>query len=219
MVQPITTDHGDYRFVRVYKGQASRDPVTKQPIGVNGGVGELDSGAWVWYPQCLPITNPSEAIKLLDSVNPDGTTRFKRWWVAEQDRQVQEALAPVVRPIKIVGCEEAPGSKLMYDDGSGEDVTDAGSVLAYFAQPGPVQDFAITIFGTRHKAEKDEAVREELATDRAKLARQLAAQREAKKPGAKKKPGRPPTASAKKPLGTARPSQVFAGMDLTESEG
>ena len=219
MVQPITTDHGDYRFVRVYKGQASRDPVTKQPVGVNGGIGELDSGAWVWYPQCLPITNPNEAIKLLDSINPDGTTRFKGWWVAEQTREAQEALAPVVRPIKIVGCEEAPGSRLVYDDDSGEDVTDAGSVLAYFARPGVVQDFAMSLFGTRHKAEKDEAVREALETDRAKLRRQWTAQREAKKPGAKKKPGRPAAAPAKKPLGTARPSQVLAGMTLTESEG
>ena len=212
-MQPIKTDHGDYNFFMVYKGQASRDPVTKQPIGVNGGIGELDSGAWVWYPQCLPISNPNEAIKLLDSINPEGTARFKRWWVAEQDRQAQEALAPVVRPIKIVGCEEAPGSKLVYDDSSDDDVTDAGSVLAYFPRPGPVQDFAMHIFGTRHKAEKDAAVREELETDRSKLARQLDAQREAKKPGAKKKaPGRPSTASAKKPQGLVGPRAVFAGM-------
>ena len=218
-MQPISTDHGDYNFVQVYKGQTARDPVTRQQIGVNGGIGELDSGAWVWYPQCLPITNPNEAVRLLDSINPEGTARFKRWWVAEQHRQADEAMAPVVRPIKIVGCEEPPGSKLVYDDGSGEDVTDAGSVLAYFARPGPVQDFAMHVFGTRHKAAKDEAIRDETETDRAKLARQINAQREAKKPGAKKQPGRPATRTLAKQAGTARPSQVFAGMATTESEG
>ena len=218
-MQPISTDHGDYNFVRVYKGQAARDPVTKQQIGVNGGVGELDSGAWVWYPQCLPIGNPNEAIKLLDSINPEGTARFKRWWVAEQDRQAAEELAPVVRPIKIVGCDEPPGSKLVYDDGSEEDVTDAGAVHAYFSKPGAVQNFAMAIFGTRHQAVKDEAIREELETDRSKLARTLTAQREAKKPGAKKKPGRPATASAATRGRIPPPSQVFAGMATTAIAG
>ena len=218
MTQPISTEHGAYNFIRVYKGQTARDPVTKQQIGVNGGIGELDSGAWVWYPQCLPITNPNEAVKLLDSINPEGTARFKRWWVAEQDRQADEALAPVVRPIKIVGCEESPGSKLVYDDGSDEDVTDAGSVLAYFPRPGPVQDFAMRIFGERHKATHDEAIRDQTETERARLARQLKARREAKKPGAKK-PAGTPAAVATKPASAARPSEVFAGKASTESEG
>ena len=211
MGQPITTSHGDYTFVRVYKGQTARDPVTKQQIGVNGGIGELDSGAWVWYPQCLPITNPNEAVKLLDSINPEGTARFKRWWVAEQDRQADEALAPVVRPIKIVGCEESPGSKLVYDDGSDEDVTDAGTVLAYFARPGPVQDFAMRIFGERHKATQDEAILDQTETERARLARQLKAKREARRPGAKQ--------AARPSQQTARPSQVFARAHGTDSEG
>ena len=185
MGQPITRDHGDFNFVRIYKGQTARDPVTKVAIGVNGGIGELDSGAWVWYPQCLPITNPNEAIKLLDSVNPDGTARFKRWWMAEQDRQAQEALAPVVRPIKIVGCDEPPGSKLVYDDGSDDEVTEGGAVLAFFSRPGPVQDFAMYVFGARFKREKAEAIREEIETPRAKFARELQTRREAQKPGRK----------------------------------
>lgn len=183
MTQPITTDHGAYNFVRVYKGQSSRDPVTKQPIGMNGGIGELDSGAWVWYPQCLPISNPQQAIRLLDSINPEGTARFKRWWTAEQQRLEQVALEPVARPIKIVKCDDAPGSKLVYDDGSEEDVADAGEVVAFYKEGGPLQALALQIFGARYRAVQQETIRAELETPRAKMARELAEKRGAKKPG------------------------------------
>ena len=186
---PITTDHGVYNFLRVYKGQAARDPVTKERVGENGGMGELDSGAWVYFPQCLPITDPKQALRFLESVNTDAAARFKGWWNEEQVRAREEAAAPVARPIKIVACDEEPGSNLVYDDGTEEDVEDAGAVLAFFKEAGALQDFALMIFGARYKVDQAETIREELETPRAKLAREIKERQEATRGRSKRKRG------------------------------
>lgn len=185
-MQPINTEYGTLHFHKIYKGQASRDPVTKEVVGANVSVGELVNGSWVFFPKGQTITNPYAARRLLGTISNEAVERFNDWWNSEQARRLDEESAPVVRPIKIVPCEEMPKSKLVYDDGSEEDVTQAGDVIAFYKGNDALQAFAMQIFGARYQHTQTEAARDALETPRAKMQREVEDRRAAKKPASLK---------------------------------
>lgn len=179
-MQPVTSEYGELQFHKVFKGQQTRHFVTKEPMGLTGSIGELTNGSWVHFPKGTPIRDIAAAREFLQSVNPEACERFDAWREQEAQRQAEEAAAPAVRPIKIVACAEAPGSMLVFDDGADEPVTDAGDVVAFYSTPGALQEFALSIYRARYEQRQAATLRDELATPRAKLARELEAKRAAK---------------------------------------
>ena len=118
----------------------------------------------------------------------------------------------VARPIKIIATEEAPGSLLVFDDGTEEEVRQAADVLAFFKYPGPLQNFALTVFGARHEAVQADIVRDALETPRAKAKREMEERVGQKAKPLHKKPGRKPAGRPYPQYGHQRPQLLAVGV-------
>lgn len=163
MVQPVVDADGVKRlFTRVYYNQPN-----KERPGVQGAVGILDTGAWVYFPKGQEITHREreKVHRILQGADDSGLagSRFDAWCTAmdakARDEVEAQAKNPKRRAIIIVECEDFPRSMLVFQD-TGDEVTERGDVDAWYSADSPVGALALQVFADRHRYRTDKAYRE-----------------------------------------------------------